>query len=288
MKKIVKKSCTFLFVFAMLLSMFCVSFSAETYYYDKNFEFYKNDYSGLTITDYLGTEENLQIPSQLIDITGNVIAPSTISDKTGLVTVSMPDTIQTIGAFAFSNCTNITDVKLSKNLSLCVLGAFQGCTSLETVDMSMTKVTGLPNQMFYKCSSLKNVTLPETCTSVGSYAFANCPKLESVYIPASVTEISDKAFKNSSAVTIKGIVGSYAEEYAKANNIPFEGISAYDVGDVNMDGRIDILDATLIQKYVAGIVELSAEQKYLADYINDGDITVVDATKIQKFIVHLN
>ena len=149
MKKIVKKSCTFLFVFAMLLSMFCVSFSAETYNNDKNFEFYKNDNSGLTITDYLGTEENLQIPSQLIDITVNVIAPSTFSDKTGLVTVSMPDTIQTIGAFAFSICTNITDVKLSKNLSLCVLGAFQGCTSLETVDMSMTKVTGLPNQMFY-------------------------------------------------------------------------------------------------------------------------------------------
>ncbi len=55
-----------------------------------------------------------------------------------------------------------------------------------------------------------------------------------------------------------------------------------------MDGRIDILDATLIQKYVAGIVELSAEQKHLADYNIDGDITVVDATEIQKFIVHLN
>ena len=97
-----------------------------------------------------------------------------------------------------------------------------------------------------------------------------------------------KAFKNSSAVTIKGSYASYAEEYAKANNIPFEGISAYDVGDVNMDGRIDILDATLIQKYVVGIVELSAEQKHLADYNNDGDITVIDATEIQKFIVHLN
>lgn len=97
-----------------------------------------------------------------------------------------------------------------------------------------------------------------------------------------------KLLKILQLLQLKGIVGSYAEEYAKANNIPFEGISAYDVGDVNMDGRIDILDATLIQKYVAGIVELSAEQKYLADYINDGDITVVDATKIQKFIVHLN
>ena len=55
-----------------------------------------------------------------------------------------------------------------------------------------------------------------------------------------------------------------------------------------MDGGIDILDATLIQKYVVGIVELSTEQKHLADYNNDGDITVVDATEIQKFIVHLN
>ena len=61
-----------------------------------------------------------------------------------------------------------------------------------------------------------------------------------------------------------------------------------DVGDVNMDGGINILDATLVQKYVVGIVELSAEQKHLADYNNDGDITVVDATEIQKFIVHLN
>ena len=109
-----------------------------------------------------------------------------------------------------------------------------------------------------------------------------------MYIPTSVTSIASNAFRSSPNVTIKGSYGSYAEEYAKANNIPFEGISAYDVGDVNMDGGIDILDATLVQKYVAGIVELSAEQKHLADYNNDGDITVVDATGIQKFIVHLN
>ena len=51
---------------------------------------------------------------------------------------------------------------------------------------------------------------------------------------------------------------------------------------------INILDATLVQKYVVCIVVLSAEQKLLADYNNDGDITVVDATEIQKFIVHLN
>ena len=55
-----------------------------------------------------------------------------------------------------------------------------------------------------------------------------------------------------------------------------------------MDGNIDISDATLAQKYVVGIVELSTEQKHLADYNSDSNITVVDATQIQKFIVHLN
>lgn len=69
-----------------------------------------------------------------------------------------------------------------------------------------------------------------------------------MYIPTSVTSIASNAFRSSPNVTIKGSYGSYAEEYAKANNIPFNGISAYDVGDVNMDGGINILDATLVQK----------------------------------------
>lgn len=142
--------------------------------------------------------------------------------------------------------------------------------------------------MFYKCSSIESIVIPDTVNKIGNYAFSECSSLKSVYIPSSVTEISRSAFRKTASVTIKGSYGSYAEEYAKANNIPFNGISAYDVGDVNMDGGINILDATLVQKYVVGIVELSAEQKHLADYNNDGDITVVDATEIQKFIVHLN
>ena len=152
----------------------------------------------------------------------------------------------------------------------------------------MTKITELAAQSFYSCSSLKSVMLPSTCKAIKKYAFANCQQLESVFVPSSVTTIEDNAFKGSTAVTITGYFGSYAEEYANANNIPFKGISAYEIGDVNMDGKIDITDATLIQKIVVNLVKPSAEQSYLADFNNDGEITVVDATDIQKYIVHLN
>lgn len=288
MKKLFKKSLACLCVFVMLLSLFSVSFSATTYYYSHNYEFYKNDLSGLTITQYQDTAENLVIPSELIDITVNVIGPSAFAKRSDLVSVSMPDTIKTIGSFAFANCSNLSNVKFSSELSLSVVGAFQGCTSLQSADMSMTKITDLAAQTFYNCSSLKAVVLPDTCTTIQKYALSSCPQLESVFIPASVTTIEDNTFKSSTAVTITGYFGSYAEEYAKANNIPFKGISTHAMGDVTMDGRVDITDATLIQKMIVNLVEPTAEQSYLADYNNDGDITVVDATDIQKYIVHLN
>lgn len=288
MKKLFKKSFACLCIFVMLMSLFSVSFSATTYYYSHNYEFYKNDLSGLTITQYQDTAEKLEIPSELIDIKVNVIGPSAFAKRSDLVSVSLPDTIETIGSFAFANCTNLSDVKFSSELSLSVIGAFQGCTSLQSADMSMTKITDLAAQTFYNCSSLKTVVLPDTCTTIKKYALSSCPQLESVFIPASVTTIEDNAFKGSTAVTITGYFGSYAEEYAKANNIPFNAVSAYAKGDVNMDGKVDITDATLIQKIVVKLVEPTAEQSYLADYNNDGDITVVDATDIQKYIVHLN
>ncbi len=101
--------------------------------------------------------------------------------------------------------------------------------------------------MFYNCTSLDKVYLPAGTSAIGKSAFAECALLSEVFIPTSVTSIASNAFRTSPNVTIKGSYGSYAEEYAKANNIPFEGISAYDV-DVNMDGGINVSNATLVRE----------------------------------------
>lgn len=58
-------------------------------------------------------------------------------------------------------------------------------------------------------------------------------------------------------------------------------------GDVNGDGDITVVDATLVQKHVVQLETLSADKQILADVNGDNTISVVDATLIQKYIVQL-
>lgn len=58
-------------------------------------------------------------------------------------------------------------------------------------------------------------------------------------------------------------------------------------GDVNGDGDITVVDATLVQKHVVQFETLSADKQILADVNEDNTISVVDATLIQKYIVQL-
>lgn len=57
--------------------------------------------------------------------------------------------------------------------------------------------------------------------------------------------------------------------------------------DVDLNGKVTIDDATLIQKYIAELNEISEEQIKIADCNNDGQVTVDDTTLIQKFLANL-
>nr|WP_243411798.1 dockerin type I domain-containing protein [Ruminococcus difficilis] len=63
--------------------------------------------------------------------------------------------------------------------------------------------------------------------------------------------------------------------------------SAVIIGDVNGDEKVDITDATLIQKAIAELIELSDVQKKAADTNTDGKVDITDATMIQKYIAEL-
>lgn len=58
-------------------------------------------------------------------------------------------------------------------------------------------------------------------------------------------------------------------------------------GDLNGDGDITVVDATLVQKHVVQLETLSPDKQILADVDEDNTISVVDATLIQKYIVQL-
>ena len=80
---------------------------------------------------------------------------------------------------------------------------FYGCTNLTSIEgvtnLNASEVTN-SDRMFYNCSSLASVTLPDGLTVIGTYAFRNCYSLSSVNIPESVTTVENNAFQNCSSL----------------------------------------------------------------------------------------
>ncbi|MBQ9082613.1 MAG: leucine-rich repeat domain-containing protein, partial [Clostridia bacterium] len=74
---------------------------------------------------------------------------------------------------------------------------------------------------FFNVPSVKSITLPNGVTSISAYAFGDCFALESIYIPQRTGSIYKTAFSNSTKVVLNVAEGTYAEDFAKANNVKY-------------------------------------------------------------------
>ena len=86
--------------------------------------------------------------------------------------------------------------------------AFEKCTSLKNVIIP-EGVTDIGFSSFYLCTNLTNVTIPNGVTSIGSNAFAQCTNLTNVTIPDSVTNLGERAFivcSSLKSITIPGSI----------------------------------------------------------------------------------
>ena len=61
----------------------------------------------------------------------------------------------------------------------------------------------------------------------------------------------------------------------------------YDIGDVNLDGKLTVTDATHIQRFLANTGNLSQGQQRLADTNKDAKVTILDVTNIQRFLAKI-
>ena len=97
---------------------------------------------------------------------------------------------------------------------------FYGCSKLKLVELpaSIEKIGG---GAFFQCSKLSDIVLPERLTEICGGAFYNCVGLRDLVIPTNVTKIGTNTFRDCYNLIIHAPAGSYAETYAKENNIPF-------------------------------------------------------------------
>ena len=133
---------------------------------------------------------------------------------------SIPNSVTSIGYYAFWGCTNLRNIKIPNNVESIGDYAFYNCTSLTSVTIP-NSVTSIGNDAFYGCSSLTSVTIPNSVTSIGNNAFYGCSSLTSVTIPDSVTSIGYSAL--SSCTSLTSIEVSYDNEnYSSVDGVLFD------------------------------------------------------------------
>ncbi len=113
--------------------------------------------------------------------------------RESITSVTIANTVTTLGSYVFDNCSNLTSVSMGTGVTFIGNYAFYNCSKLTSITIP-TSVTSIGTDAFSNCSALTSVTIPSSVTSIGGYAFSNCSALTSVTIPSSVTSIGGYAF----------------------------------------------------------------------------------------------
>lgn len=270
----------------VILTLTCmVSFSASaltTYIGDFGYQLDGTTYEA-TIVKYIGSETEPVIPSDVYGYKVTKISSSVFSDNTAIKKIEIPSSVQTIGDYVFSNCTSLEEAIIPSSVTTLGKGIFSGCSALNKAVINAS-VSVLPQSIFYNCTALSEVTLSDTISEYGNYVFYNCTSLKSMVVPSSITSIADTAFSGANSITLYCFKDSCAHTFAESKGISYV---LFRTGDVNLDGNVDINDATAIQRYIAGHIELSDDSLSLADVNGDNAIMITDATELQKVLVGL-
>ena len=139
---------------------------------------------------------------------------------TSLKTVVLGNTIQTIPFFGFFNCNWLTSITIPDSVTSIGGSAFSFCTGLTTVNWNATECTGAglySNPIFQGCSNLATVNIGDNVKFIPSYAFRNCTGLTSITIPDSVTSIGESAFSGCTELTSIIVVKGNSKYHSAGN-----------------------------------------------------------------------
>ena len=127
-------------------------------------------YAGKVAYQYKGTmPENTSI---VLEEGTLGVAATAFGNCSGLKSISIPNSVVTIGRYAFYGCSGITSISIGNS------------------------VTSIGNYSFANCSSLSSINIPNSVTSIGEHAFENCSSLNTISLSNNVIFVGENAFNN--------------------------------------------------------------------------------------------
>lgn len=241
-----------------------------------NYTYTVNEDGTATITEYIGNDAEITVPAEIDGHTVTVIGNRAFWENKVIKKVILPDTVETIGPYAFSGST-LENIKLSNNLKI-----------IEEYAFLYTKLTYL--------------NLPNSVTTIKHCAFNVCFDLAYLRIPHTATTIyddDDSSYSfvcNKDLLVIVGCANSAAQTFAEAQGITFATIPCKDhtfsggactccdihLGDLNKDGVVNTDDYTILTGYVND--PSTCPDLSIADVNQDGVLDINDRLFLLEII----
>lgn len=181
--------------FGLLAAMLLTVFSAAASY-DFNVDgiYYKINPDNITVS--VSSPINSVSPSTVNDYyRGNIIIPSCVEYEGKTYSVTQIDNVCT-----FEYAKSLRSLTLPNSITVIPAYAFYGCSALTNVSLG-DGIVSIPQNCFLECKALNRINIPASVETIEEGAFGNCSSLTGMTIPASVTKIYDSAFVGCTALS---------------------------------------------------------------------------------------
>ena len=129
-----------------------------------------------------------------------IIETSTNKLISGCISTIIPNSVTSIGDYAFYECSGLTSVAIPNSVTSIGECAFVRCSGLTSVTIG-NSVTSIGERAFLECSGLTSITIPNSVTSIGDCAFYECSGLTSITIGDGIERINYGTFSGCENLT---------------------------------------------------------------------------------------
>ncbi len=235
---------------------------------------YQMTEDGMELWRYLGSDTDVTVPAE---IGGYPVVRlyQTFWGNTSVETVTLPETVTTVGRGAFYGCTSLRSVTGGTVTALGEV-AFYGCTLLAEAPKLHEGIETLPESIFNACAALEHITVPASVTAIEAFALYGCESLQELELPKGLVSIGKASVYGCTSLTeleLPGTLTSIGEHaFNWSSNIAELDIpdSVTEIGDYAFyhSTRLIVGEGSCAQRYcveqgfqyqVRGGLDLTAE-----------------------------